>query len=123
MDSFKFREADELVSALQNDVEGIILSLRGDGKKEEKVGVPAGFSGLPFEYYKYQVPFIDRIEKTKNGFIFYGRGQKQYACNIVDDFIRDREIELKVRETIDEIANEVYRNTVIQSMKDIGMVR
>lgn len=63
MDSFKFREADELVSALQNDVEGIILSLRGDGEKEEKVGVPAGFSGLPFEYYKYQVPFIDRIEK------------------------------------------------------------
>lgn len=69
------------------------------------------------------MPFIDRIEKTKNGFIFYGRGQRQYVYNIVDDFIRDREIELKVRETIDEIANEVYKNTVIQSMKDIGMVR
>lgn len=123
MDSFKFREADKLVSALQNDVEEIILSLRGDGEKEKKVGVPAGFSGLPFEYYKYQVPVIDKIEKTKNGFIFYGRGQRQYVCNIVDDFIRDREIELKVRETIDEIANEVYRSAVIQNMKDIGMVR
>lgn len=123
MSKFNFREADELVPALQNDVEGIILSLRGDGEKEEKAGVPAGFSGLPFEYYKYQVPVIDKIEKTKNGFIFYGRGQRQYVYNIVDDFIRDKEIELKIRETIDEIANEVYRSTVIQNMKDIGMVR
>lgn len=122
MDSFEFREADELVSALQNDVEGIILSLRGDSEKEEKVGVPVCFSGLPFEYYKYQAPMIDRIEVEGDGLVFY-RGQRRYICNIVDDFIRNRELELKIRETIDEVADEVYRNTVIQNMKDIGMVR
>lgn len=122
MESFKFREADELVSALQNDVEGIILSLREDDEREKKVGVPAGFSGLPFEYYKYQAPTIDKIEVDEDGLIFY-RGQRRYICNIVDDFIRNREFELKIKETIDEVANEVYRNTVIQNMKDIGMVR
>lgn len=103
MDSFKFREADELVSALQDDVEEIILSLRGDGKKEEKVGVPAGFSGLPFEYYKSSI--IDRVERTENGFIFYGRGKRQ-CINIIDDFIRDMEIELQVKEIMDKVGKD-----------------
>lgn len=43
MESFKFREADELVSALQNDVEGIILSLREDGEREKKLGFLRAF--------------------------------------------------------------------------------
>ena len=122
MSRVEFREADELVSALQNDVEGIIFELRGEDKKEERAGVPAGFSGLPSEYFKYQAPMIDKIEVTKDGLEFY-RGQRQYICNIVDDFIRNRQIELEIRDTIDEIANEVYRNTVIKEMKDMGMVK
>lgn len=45
MGSFKFREADELVSALQNDVEGIILELQSEESGlQSKPLVPVCFS-------------------------------------------------------------------------------
>lgn len=123
MSKVEFREADELVSALQNDVEGIIFELRREDKRENDVGVPACFCGTPYDWKRLQAPIIDKIEVTENGLVLYGRGQRRYIMDIVEDYIKDKEIELRVREAIDEVANEVYRNTVIKNMKDIGMVR
>lgn len=120
-EEFKFREADELISALQNDVEKIISELREEDKKERRTEVPVNFSNLPYRYLKYQTS-IDKVEIVDDGLVFC-RGGQRYICNIVDDFIKERELELKVRASIDEIANEVYRNTVIQNIKGIGMVR
>lgn len=124
MNKVEFREADELVSALQNDVEGIIFELRGEDKRKNDVGVPACFCGTPYDYWKkLQAPIIDKIEVAENGLVFYSRGQRRYIMDIVEDYIKDKEIELRVRETIDEVANEVYRNTVIKNMKNTGMVK
>lgn len=88
MESFKFREADELVSALQNDVEGIILSLRGDGKKEEKVGVPASFSGnLRNWYWLRDIKPISHVEIHNSGLNFYGGMGNKLICRMnIEDF-------------------------------------
>lgn len=83
MDSFKFREADELVPALQNDVEGIILSLRGDGKKEEKVGVPVCFSGSARDWYWLRsIEPISHIELYNSGLNFYGGMGNKLICSM-----------------------------------------
>lgn len=75
MGSFKFREADELVSALQNDVEGIISKLQGEEVEEKDTGVPVCFSGSERDWYWLRNvgrDTISRVEVYNNGLCFYG---------------------------------------------------
>lgn len=86
MDSFKFREADELVSALQNDVEGIILDLREDGEREKEVGVPACFSGsLRDWYWLRDIRPISHIEVHNSAMNFYGGVGNKLICSMAWD--------------------------------------
>ncbi len=83
MSKVEFREADELVSALQNDVEGIIFELRGDDKKEERVGVPACFSGTPYDWLrlKHMEP-VRKVEIEGDGLSFYGGYGNKLICRM-----------------------------------------
>lgn len=104
MDSFKFREADELVSALQNDVEGIILSLRGDGEKEEKVGVPAGFSGNTRDWYWLRsIEPISHIELHNSSLNFYGGMGNKLICSMGIGNLGVFDLEEKVKKSREEL--------------------
>lgn len=63
-----FKEADELISALQNDVEELIFDLEENKKEFEN------FSILPSRYFG--MPIIDRVEMNKDGLVFYSKEDK-----------------------------------------------
>lgn len=86
MGSFKFREADELISALQNDVEGIISELQGEKVEEEDTGVPAGFGGSERDWYwlrNVERDTISRVEVHNNGLCFYGDNGYESTVSII----------------------------------------
>lgn len=122
MSKVEFREADELVSALQNDVEGIIFELRGKDKRENDIGVPACFSGTPYDWYRLQFPYVEKIELEDGRVVVYSRGNR-YKLNVIEDYIGQRELELRVREEIDRTVGALYRSVMIDEMKRIGMIR
>lgn len=65
MSRIEFREADELVSALQNDVEEIIFELRGEDKEKIK--------GEKDWYWLHGgMGLVDRVEYEDNNLCFYG---------------------------------------------------
>lgn len=107
MDSFKCREADELVSALQKDVERTILNLRGDGERENDIGVPVCFS---------EMPIIDRVELEGNNLVFYSRGNRNKIKGIMDDYV-------EMRIAINEVIDEWCRSVMMEEMKRIGMIK
>lgn len=123
MDKINFREADELVFALQNDVEGIIFELRGEDKRENGIGVPACFSGTLYDYLNFlkRCSALGDVEVKGNRVVFYDRGNKQF-CKVIDDDI-DRELELEIRAEIDRVSSQIYEQVMTGEMRKIGMIR
>ena len=108
MGRIAFREADELVSALQNDAEKIIFELRGEGK-EEKIGVPACFCG---DLHNWKL--VERIEMTKDGLMVYSRGNRS-LCKVYDEWIGDG-MEKIVHEEVEKAVNKIWEETVIKGL-------
>lgn len=105
MGRVKWREADELVSALQNDVDEIIFELRGEGKREI-TRIPWNFSG-DLRSWK----LVERMEMTERGLEIYGRGRRYLFA--IDDLIDDDRV-------ADVVANEIDKFVKEVGMEDYG---